>query len=175
MTNAACTVQPPHPETVTKLSSKGVDAREILSGLKQGTIWVDPSLKHRVDPQVPGMQRAIENAAHGSRIQLAVVDSVRLKPAEERDLAQLLQDATCSDTTIVMTPKWGTSVSETYPRFALETNHKKLHGDLTAEAVSSFLTSAEEADPPVAGISNTLLGVALLAAVIVGFFAHRRA
>ena len=175
MTNTACpAAASPHPDTVKKFAKLGIDAPQIISGLEKDTLWVDPKLEARVESEVSGMRAALDDAQGGSRIQLAVVNSTQLEPATERDLAQVLHDATCSDTTLVMTPKWGTSVSDLYPRFTLERNHGKLHGDLSAEAVENFLSAVENSATPTTAVSNGLLGIAILSIAITALFAQRR-
>lgn len=175
MTNTACpAAASPHPDTVKKFANLGIDAPQIISGLEEGPLWVDPKLEARVEPEVSGMRAALHDAEGGSRIQLAVVNSIQLEPATERDLAQILHDATCSDTTLVMTPKWGTSVSDLYPRFTLERNHGKLHGDLSADAVENFLSAVENTATPTTAVSNGLLGITILSIAITALFAQRR-
>lgn len=175
MTNTACpAAASPHPDTVKKFAKLGIDAPQIISGLEDDPLWVDPKLEARVEPEVSGMRAALDDAEEGSRIQLAVVNSTQLEPATERDLAQVLHDATCSDTTLVMTPKWGTSVSDLYPRFTLERNHGKLHGDLSADAVENFLSAVENAATPTTAVSSGLLGITILSIAITALFAQRR-
>ena len=175
MANTSCSVATsPHPDTVKKFAKLGIDAPQIISGLEEGPLWVDPKLEARVEPEVSEMRAALDDAEGGSRIQLAVVNSTQLEPATERDLAQILHDATCSDTTLVMTPKWGTSVSDLYPRFTLERNHGKLHGDLSADAVENFLSAIENTATPTTAVSNGLLGITILSIAITALFAQRR-
>lgn len=175
MTNTACpAAASPHPDTVKKFAKLGIDAPRIISGLEEDPLWVDPKLETRVESEISGMRATLDDAEAGSRIQLAVVNSTQLEPATERDLAQVLHDATCSDTTLVMTPKWGTSVSDLYPRFTLERTHGKLHGDLSADAVENFLSAVENTATPTTAVSSGLLGITILSIAITALFAQRR-
>lgn len=175
MTNTACSAATsPHPDTVKKFAELGIDTPQIISGLEKDTLWVDPKLEARVEHETSGMRAALSDAEGGSRIQLAIVNSTHLEPAKERDLAQVLHDATCSDMTLVMTPKWGTSVSDIYPRFTLERHHGKLHGDLSADAVENFLSAVENTTTPTTAVSSGLLGIAILSIATTALFAQRR-
>lgn len=174
MTNTACpAATSPHPDTVQKFAKLGIDAPQIISSLEKDTLWVDPKIADRVEPETSGMRAALSNAEGGSRIQLAVLNSTQLEPATERDLAQILHDATCSDTTLVMTPKWGTSVSDIYPRFTLERNHEKLHSNLNVDAVENFLSAIDDTATPTTAVSNGLLGIIILSIAITALFAQR--
>lgn len=174
MSNTACSAATsPHPDTVKKFAKLGIDAPQIINGLEKDTLWVDPKIAARVEHETSGMRDALSNAEGGSRIQLAILNNTQLEPATERDLAQILHDATCSDTTLVMTPKWGTSVSDIYPRFILERNHEKLHGDLSAEAVENFLSTIDDTATPTTAVSSGLLGLIILSIAITALFAQR--
>lgn len=174
MTNTACSAATsPHPDTVKKFAKLGIDAPQIISGLEKDILWVDPKIAARVESETSGMRAALSNTEGGSRIQLAVLNSTQLEPATERDLAQMLHDATCSDTTLVMTPKWGTSVSDIYPRFTLERNHEKLHGNVSADAVENFLSAVNNTAAPTTAVSSSLLGIIILSIATTARFTQR--